>query len=281
MVTIITDSSCMMTVEEGAKNGVVVNPLSVTIDNKTYLDLVEIDSKTFVNIINQGHIPTSSQPSVGRTLEIYEAHKDTPILNLTMAYGLSGTYATAMGAVEAVEFEHEEIRVVNTKTIWANQAYIIGKAVEYSREGLSIDEIMERLNPSLETAISYLIPSDFDYLKRGGRLAPFAANIGGLLKLMPVLFHSKDGMVIEKYSMSRGLKSAVSSVIKGFNKSAIDEHYIISISHAEAPDYAEEAYALVKKAFPENEVNIHALSPGMITQGGPKCIAIQAIRKIM
>ncbi|WP_409967041.1 DegV family protein [Bengtsoniella intestinalis] len=280
MVTIMTDSSCMMTIQEGLELGILVNPLTVTIDGSTYLDLEEMDSDTFLGIIDQGHIPISSQPSIGRTLELYEAHRDRPILNLTIAEGLSGTYGTATGAVAALDGDHAEIRVVNTKTIWANQSYLVKQALELAKENLNIDGILEKLRPALENHISYLIPSDFDYLKRGGRLAPFAATVGGLLHLMPVLHHSTDGMRLEKFAMSRGLKNAVHTSIKGLQNAGINSAHLLSISHGGAPHLADEAYAMLKKAFPDVEINIHPLSPGMITQGGPKCIAIQSILKI-
>ncbi len=280
MVTIMTDSSCMMSISQGMELGLVVNPLTVTINGATYLDLEEMDSDTFLGIIEQGHIPISSQPSVGRTLEMYEAHGHTPILNLTIAEGLSGTYGTACGAVSAMEHDHEEIRVINTKTIWANQSYLVKQALELAKENLNIDGILEKLRPALENHISFLIPSDFDYLKRGGRMAPFTANIGGLLKLMPVLKHSENGLRLEKYAMSRGLKSAVHASIKGLQSAGINKDYLLSISHGGAPHLAEEALAMLKKAFPDVEINVHSLSPGMITQGGPSCIAIQSILKI-
>lgn len=280
MIKIMTDSSCMMTVKEGLAIGLLVNPLTVTINGNTYLDMEEMDSDTFLGIIDEGHIPTSSQPSIGMTLELYEAHRDTSILNLTIADGLSGAYGTATGAVAELEGEHEEIRVVNTRTIWACQRYLVDKAMEFSKKGLGIDEILEKLHPSLESAISFLIPSDFDYLKRGGRLAPFAANISSLLKLMPVLRHSDDGLRLEKFAMSRGIKSAIHSVIKGLHNENVGAGHMLSISHAGAPRLADEVYAMLKKAFPDIEIAIHPLSPAMITQGGPSCIAVQSILKI-
>ncbi len=280
MVTIMTDSSCMMTIQEGLDMGILVNPLTVTIDGGTYLDMVDITSEAFLDIIFHGHIPLSSQPSIGRTLELYDTHRDAPILNLTIAEGLSGTYGTATGAVSALDGDHAEIRVVNTKTLWAPQSYLVKKAQEMAKENLSIDAILEKLRPALESPISFLIPSDFDYLRRGGRLAPFAATVGGLLNLMPVLRHSDDGLRLEKFAMSRGLKNAVHSAIKGLQNAGIHKGHLLSVSHAGAPHLADEAYAMLKKAFPDVEINIHPLSPAMITQGGPKCIAIQSILKI-
>ena len=156
---------------------------------------------------------------------------------------------------------------------------MVHKAAGLAKENLSIEAIIERLRPGIEHNTSFLIPSDFDYLKRGGRLAPFAANIGGLLKLLPVLHQSKDGKLLEKYGLSRNMKSAVQTVIKGLNNFGVDKDHLLCVSHAGAPSLAEDVIAFLRPAFPDTEITMHPLSPAMITQGGPRCIAIQAIIK--
>lgn len=65
MVRIIVDSSTLWTVEQGKALDIDVVPLAVTINNKTYREYEEINAKEFVEIINQGNVPTSSQPPVG------------------------------------------------------------------------------------------------------------------------------------------------------------------------------------------------------------------------
>ena len=68
------------------------SPLSVTINGETYREFDEISSEEFVSIINQGHMPTSSQPAIGQVEELYRKYSGEQILNIAMAHGLSGTY---------------------------------------------------------------------------------------------------------------------------------------------------------------------------------------------
>ena len=42
-----------------------------------------------------------------------------------------------------------------------------------------------------ERTESFLIPQDFDFLRRGGRLTPMAAALGSVLKLKPSYLNSK------------------------------------------------------------------------------------------
>lgn len=280
MVTIMTDSSSTLSITTGAAQDIVVNPLTVTIDGETYLDLEEMTSEVFLGKIAQGHLPVSSQPSVGQTLDCYQEYSHEEILNLTIADGLSGTYQTAQGAVACMtEAQQQNIRVVNTKTLWANQHYLVQKAKALATQGLTVSAILEKLHDSLENHCSYLIPSDFGYLKRGGRLSPLAANVGGLLKLIPVLRQTADGKRLDKAALSRGMKHAFQAVHKGLKQMNVGKDHLMSISHADNPKVAQDAMDFFRKHFPLTEINLHALSPSMITQGGPQCMAVQVILK--
>ena len=55
-------------------------------------------AEQFVEIIRQGHMPTSSQPAIGEVVAMYEQFPEDEILNISMADGLSGTYNSAVAA---------------------------------------------------------------------------------------------------------------------------------------------------------------------------------------
>lgn len=280
MARIMTDSSSMLRIAEGLAQGIIVNPLSVTIGGNTYLDLEEMTSETFLKLIAEGGIPISSQPSIGTTLSHYHEYSDTELLNITMADGLSGTYQSAQGAVAAMDQgKQSHVHVVNSKTLWATQSYLVQKAVRLANEGLDVATILAQLRPSIDKNQSILIPHDFGYLKRGGRLSPFSANIGSLLKLVPVMKQSDDGCKIEKYGLCRNLKSAVESAAKIMTGFGVNENFLVCVSHAGAPDFAKLAVDILSVVFPKTEFQVYPLSPAMITQGGPGCIAIQSILK--
>ena len=47
------------------------------------------------------------------------------------------------------------------------------KAMEMVNAGASLDEIVATMNEKMDTIRSFLVPADFDYLRRGGRLSPW------------------------------------------------------------------------------------------------------------
>ena len=277
MIQIITDSSPLYHPEEGKKQGFEVVPLCVNIGEFEGRDLL-VDMDDFYRRIKEGGIPRSSQPPIGEVYEIYEKYKDSQIINIAMADGLSGTYQGARGAREMME-DCSNVTVVNSKTLCGPHRYMVEKAQKMKEEGHSVKEILEWLENIKEKTESFLIPQDFDFLRRGGRLTPVAAALGSVLKLKPIMVLTKDGKKLDKFAVKRTMRSAVDTV-RGYLKSKnLDHRHILYISHADALEDAKKIVRQMKEIFTEVEVHILDLGAAFVTQGGPKCIAIQYIEK--
>ena len=278
MLKIITDSSTLYTVEEAKKLGFESVPLNVSIGDLEGRDL-QVDMNEFYERIKKGEIPRSSQPSIGEVLDVFEEYSDSEILNISMADGLSGTYQSACGAKEMVE-NSERITVFNTKTLCGPHRYMVERAQEMKEAGKSLKEILAWLEDVAERTESFLIPQDFAFLKRGGRLTPVAATLGSVLKLKPIMTLTEDCKKLDKFAVKRTMKGAVKTIIDHMIEKGVDERYKFYVVHADALDDAKWIVANLKEVFGNIDVELHDLSPVFVTQGGPQCIAIQYIEKI-
>jgi EDD domain protein, DegV family len=274
---IITDTGTMFSPEEGNQKGIVVLPLNVIVDKKSYKEFVDIQSQEFINMVKEGHIPRSSQPSVGEVMEVFEKYQDEEILVINMADGLSGTYQTSLGVRETME-HNENIHVMNSMTLCGPQRYLVEKALDLKAKGFNLESIKQELYKSIATEKSFLIPQDFGFLKRGGRLTPLAATLGGMLKIIPVMTTTKDGKRLEKFTIKKTMKSAVKEIIKSFQELGVDENYKIFVSHADVLEQAKKVVEQIQQSFENVVIELYELSPAFITQGGPGCIAIQTMR---
>lgn len=185
MLQIVTDSSTLYTVDEARALGFEAVPLCVNIGDMEGRGLL-VDMEEFYARIGRGEIPKSSQPPIGDVVETYEKYKEDEIIDIAMADGLSGTYQTACSAAQMVE-NTENITVVNTKTLCGPHRYMVEKAQQMKLMGKTKQEILNWLEYIKTKTESFLIPQDFAFLKRGGRLAPMTANIGAVLKLKPIM----------------------------------------------------------------------------------------------
>ena len=277
MVRIITDSSTLYTVEEGEKMGVDIIPLCVSIGDLEGRDL-QIDMDAFYGEIEKGNNPVSSQPPVGEVMEAYEKYPEDEIINIAMADGLSGTYQSACGARASVD-NCDNIIVFNTKTLCGPHRYMLEKAVQMRDIGKTAKEIMEWLEYAKNHQESFLIPQDFDFLRRGGRLTPMAATFASVLNLRAIMTQTPDGCRLDKFGMKRSMKLAIKAVVDHLEEVKVDARHIIYVSHARAEDDANKAIAMLKERFPDVEIQMLELGAAFVTQGGPKCVAIQYIEK--
>lgn len=274
---IIADTATLYSPAEGEKMGMTVIPVCVAIDGNTYKDYEEISSAEFLKQIQAGGVPSSSQPALGDVLEVLEESNEETIL-LTVADGLSGAYQTAQGAKSCMA-DSEHIHVINSKTLAGPLRYLARKALTMKKEGCSVSEIKAALAESIESSLSFVIPADFEFLKRSGRLTPVAAKIGGAMKLIPVLTQTRDKLRIKPIAVKRSWKAALDVILNRLQSSGVGAGYCLSVSHAGAHPRAVSVLRQLKAAFPGAETEILELSPALMTHGGPGCIVVQAIRK--
>ena len=156
---------------------------------------------------------------------------------------------------------------------------MLEKAVKMRDEGKTGEEIVAWLEYAADHNESFLIPQDFDFLRRGGRLTPMAATLGSVLKLKPVMTQVEDGRKLDKIAVKRTMSSAFGVVIDTMKTRNISEKHIIYVSHARVEKDALKAKEMLNEAFPGVEVIILELSHAFITQGGPHCVAIQYIER--
>ena len=272
---IITDSGSLFSPESGKALGVDVLPLNVIVDKKSYKEFVDIQSYEFLELVKEGHIPSSSQPSIGETMELFEQYDGEDVLVIHMADGLSGTYQSTM-SIEDMQHP-EKIHVINSMTLCGPEKYLVEKAVQLRDEGMHIDDLMKEIHKCIASEKSFLIPQDFNFLKRGGRLTPLAATVGGMLKIVPIMGKTADGKRLEKFAIKKTIKAAVKEILKALQEHGVDKDYRIYVSHGGVLEQAQGIVKQLQEAFENVKIELHELSPAFITQGGPGCIAIQTI----
>ena len=278
MVRIVADTSTLYSTSQAREAGFAVSALSVTIAGKSYREYDEISAAEFVAIIRQGHMPTSSQPAIGAVEALYNEFKDDEIVNVAMAHGLSGTYTSACAAAELCDHS-EKIHVINTRTLCGPHRYLVEQATRWAAEGETAQRILEKLKVLIDSARSYLVPADFDYLRRGGRLSPLVSYVGKAANLTPIMTQTENGERLTAAGIRRGYSHAVKFIGKELEKAGIGKGWRVYVSHADAPEKAQLTVDALKERMPEAVYGIYPLSPAFITQGGPGCVAVQYIHE--
>lgn len=274
---IISDTASLFSIKEGKEAGVIIVPACVISEGQVYKDYEDITGEGFLEMIQSGTTPTSSQPAIGDLMEAFEEAKEDT-LALFIGDGLSGGYQNAVGAKNSME-NSDHIRILDTRTLAGAERYLVQKAVRLKNKGMAVDYVIRELLKSIESSVSFVIPADFEYLKRSGRLTAVAAKIGTLIKIVPVLTQTADMKKITPLTIKRSWKKAVEAIVERLKSVGVNEGYRIYVCHGGDLKAAENVVKQIKEYFANVELELIGLSPTMMTHGGPGCVLVQAIKK--
>ncbi|MBQ9858485.1 MAG: DegV family protein [Oscillospiraceae bacterium] len=274
---IMTDTPSLFVPAADSDEKLAVIPSYTVMGDSSYRDLIDIDTTELLGKIEKGETPKTSQPSIGEIVDVYEAYDDE-ILVLPIGDGLSGTYSNMEAARNLVESK-DNIHVLDTKTLAGAQHHIVRKALELRDRGEKLQTVKEKLQELIESSVSFFIPTDFNFLKRSGRLTPIAAKIGTVLKIVPVMTLTEDKKRICALGIKRSKQKALAAIIEQLKKLGVDEKYVISVSSDEISDEIHKVADMLKAQFETAAVEIFTLVPSLVCHSGPACVLIQAVKK--
>lgn len=191
-IAVVTDSGSGYTAKEAQENGLFFLPLQVIVKDKMYLDGVDLYTEELYEMLRNGEMPTTSMPPMGRIEELFEKLKEEgyeAVIAVPLTAGLSSTSSVMQAAANRHDVD---LRIINCYSTCMIQRYLADSAKALADKGYDADEIVQRLNVCVEHSDTLIIPDDLQHLKRGGRLTPLAAALGGLLKIKPVLKLNED-----------------------------------------------------------------------------------------
>ncbi|MFR8546920.1 MAG: DegV family protein, partial [[Clostridium] scindens] len=97
-IAVMTDSNCGLLPEEGRRYGISILPMPVLIDGNTYYEGVDITSEMFYEKQKAGALITSSQPSPGDVMGMWDRllKEHDEVVYIPMSSGLSQSCASSM-----------------------------------------------------------------------------------------------------------------------------------------------------------------------------------------
>ena len=282
-VAIITDSNSGITQAEGTKLGINVLPMPFTIDGQTFYEDINLSQDEFYKKLMTDAEVFTSQPVVGDVSKLWdEVLKEyDEIVHIPMSSGLSGSCQTAL--MLAGEYDGR-VQVVDSQRVSVTQKWDVLDALELSKAGKSAKEIKEILEANKLNASIYITVNTLDYLKKGGRITPAAALLGGMLKIKPIL--QIQGEKLDSFAktrtMARGTKIMKEAIAKDIKERFDDDyhnvHICVAYTYDEAP--ALELKKELEELYPGENIICDPLSLSVSCHIGPHSLAIAICKKI-
>ena len=277
MIKVIVDSTADLTDE--VRKRVCVVPLTVHFGDVEYIDKVTIDNKTFYEkLIEDDVIPTTSQATPIKFEDEYDkiAPGDEAIV-ITLSSKLSGTYQSACIAAG----DREGIYVVDSDNVTVGTSILVEEALNLIDAGLSAKEIAAKLEEDKERILVIALLDTLEYLKKGGRISPTVAFIGGILNVKPVI--NIEHGVINVLGKARGSKHGNNLLVEEIQKSGgVDFGMPVLLGYTGLTDNLLLKYIDDSKPLWDNssdELRYTSIGSVIGTHAGPGAIAVAFFKK--
>ncbi|QQK80840.1 DegV family protein [Salicibibacter cibi] len=272
-IKIVTDSTTDLPKDILEKYCIHVMPLSIQIDDQSYVDQVDITPEDFLRkMALADSLPKTSQPAIGDMMQRFEEIGDdgSQILAIFLSSGLSGTYDTARMAATEVS---ADVTVVDSTYISSALGFQVVEAAKMANTGTSMKEIVKRMETIRKNSKLYVVLETLDNLVKGGRIGKGKAFLGSLLKLKPIAT-LEDG-VYSPISKVRTQSQMIHTLMKNFESDAEDRIIRgVSISHANAFELAHKLKNALLTKSSLKDVMIQTTTPVISTYTGEGAIGL-------
>ena len=282
MYTLFTDTDTGITPEIAKKYGYKLISMPYTIEGKEiypYVDFKEFDYHEFYNRLRKGVIPTTSALSPVNYIEYFEPEfkKGLDILYVHFSAAMSGTFNALRLALEELKEKYPERTVycIDTKGITLGSYNICLSIGEMYKAGKSIEEIQSWAEEEVDKYAVYFYADDLKFFGKSGRVSGFAAFMGNIIGLKPIIFMDSDGVMKTK-AKCRGRAQSLNKLLDYVDELQEDmRNHRVIIAHADCEDIAMELTDLFKKRFGD-DINIEydVVNPTAGSHCGPNTIGI-------
>ncbi len=251
-------------------------PLTFTLDGKVYRGGIDIDSEGFYRLIAATtSFPTTSQPSVGDFAEVYRelAKKDPEIISIHVASALSGTYNSAVAAVELVPEAH--VTVIDSKTVSGPLGWLLESAGLAAKAGWSREQIVALVNEiAPQTSFIFTVPT-LRYLIHGGRISHWKGLLGTALGVKPIIGIDNQTGKLTPAGQARTMKAAIETMAQHIAvKTKTGEPVRTQILHGNNPEAVKDLHDMLDKRFNCTWLPAGAIAPVLGAHTGPGVVGV-------
>ena len=274
MLRIVTDGAADLPPGWDKQYGINVIPINIHFGEKTFLQYEELDNEGFYKLVDETKkIPKTSQPSPHQFAEFYKkiARVGDTILSIHVTSKLSGTYASAVTAVQEVK---ELFRVVPFDSAGGSigVGFMCRAARMMEKTGKNVEEIVNYLEGVRDKVSITLTLDTLDYARMSGRVGTLSAALASILNVKPIAI-LQNGMVnmVEKV---RTRKSALERVLEMGKEVFGNQPVYVGVMQARDPEAGKALLEEAKKRFNIKEAFLSELSISLAANLGPGTVGL-------
>lgn len=274
-VALMCDSGADVTIEEARRLNLFVVRLSIYVDGKEYEEGTELDHNQLAQMLDEGRVAKTSQPSPGKLKEMWDKilEEYDEIFYIPVSAPLSGTYNVA----KTLSQEYgDRVKVVYSNYGTNAVADLLMDVRALIEKGVDTEEIAQRIEKEVKME-AFILPYDLHTLKRGGRISPAIAALAGFLKIQVLLKLNEEGVIVQ-VDKTRSVSKVKNIMIEKALRENFDDYHW-GILHSSDLESAKELQLALKEKT-NREVRITELLAIIRAHTGNKTIGIYRINKL-
>ena len=225
-------------------------PLELEIDGTRFVDDETFDQANFIQTSSASKKGAkSSCPSPELYMVAFEGEEEN-VYGVTLSASLSGSYNSAMLAVDLYKDEHsggKNIHIFNSCSASVGETLIGLKIQECEEAGMTFDQVIEAVDAYIAEQNTFFVLESLETLRKNGRLSNIKAIVASTLNIKPVMASTPEGTICQ-VGQSRGMKKALARMIQemiAVTKNC--ENKILAIAHCNCLDRALYVKGLVEQ----------------------------------
>ncbi|MFD1738422.1 DegV family protein [Bacillus salitolerans] len=275
----VTDSTVFLDEALQGHPDIYTIPMLIMFEGEEYRDGVDLTREEFfLKLEDSKSLPTSSQPSVGTFLELYESLRNQydAIISVHVSSKLSGTYSTSTQAAKMVDFP---IEVIDSKILSLPMGKMIRRGIDLQASGESFETIVHKVREMADDHETYVMIGSLEQLHKGGRMSGAQFFIGSALKIKPIL--ALENGELQTFEKIRTDKKAEQRMIDLFKEALTNNPSIkeVSILYGRIPDLANDWKNKLKAFNQSLKIDVCPLGSVIGVHAGEKTIGISWLTK--
>src|SRR4051794_12471280 len=283
-VAVVTDTTQYLPAEALGRHDIHLVSLYVNWNGRPEREADLADYDAYYDFLRSGgELPSTSQPSVGDFLAVYEplvANGDD-ILSIHLSGGISGTVRAAEQARDVLierGMPAEKMVVIDSLTGCAGHGLMSVAAANAAAGGADLAGAIAAARTLREDLQMLVMVDTLEYLRRGGRIGAVRGWIGATLKVKPILTIEGEMQPVERV---RTASRALERLVAHLEQRRADGCDPFAIQHIQAPAEAERLVARGREIYGRDPEVLSEIGPVIGTHLGPGVLGVAGLRSAL
>ncbi len=277
----VTDTTHYLPAELVASAGIELVSLYVNWNGGTDKELALGDFGAFYTHLGETKdLPTTSQPSVGDFLAVYEPiiAAGDDIVSIHLSGGISGTVGAAGQAREALleqGVDGGRVAVYDSETACGGMGVVALAAAAKAAGGGTVVEVVAAAQAMRDDLRIWFAVDTLEFLRRGGRIGAAQAYLGSALRIKPILTLGKE---IEPVERVRTAGRAVARMKEYLEQRRAEGADRFAVQHIRDPERAAELVEHGRSVYGSEPLFVSEVGPVIGTHVGPGLLGVTGVR---